>query len=126
MRLNAGENLLFKEWFYDVVDGARLEGSDLLFGFMESDHEEHRDPTPAIIVFQTVARFKAIHAGHHDVEENEVRTYVFELSQGARTTVGDEHFVAYNCPRLPATLRYWPGYHRPEERWRSRASSSNG
>ena len=55
----------------DVIQGAQFKPRDLAFGIGLGGQENDRDVAGRRIAFQTPDRFKAVHVGHVDVEQDE-------------------------------------------------------
>ncbi len=81
MRVDTGHHFLVLERLRHVINGPRLEPPDLVVRTDESGHEDDRQGRP--LGFQPAARLEPVHAGHHHVEQDEVRHGEAYLLQSA-------------------------------------------
>ena len=56
----------------DIIHGAYIEATSFVFGAGLSGEEDDRDFVCGGISLEAGTDFVAVHAGHHDVEENEI------------------------------------------------------
>ena len=53
--------------------------------------ENHRDAARFLAGLQTLADLDAIHVGHHDIEEDEIRFFLFDEIERLEAVVGSRH-----------------------------------
>ncbi len=56
----------------DVIDGTEFQPFSFILFFRPGGQEDHRDVRRQGIVLELLADLVAVHAGHHDVEQNQV------------------------------------------------------
>jgi hypothetical protein len=72
MATDAGVHDSRRERLVDIVHCAHLETPRFVFGGSLPGEKDDRDFTCGGIRFEARTNFVAIHAGHHDVEEDEI------------------------------------------------------
>src|SRR5207249_4707317 len=93
-RFDAGDQFARAERFGDVVISAHFEANDAVgFGGAGGEHDQGR-VGGAVFSAQAAADLKAIDAGHHQVEDDQVGTMLGGDLETALTVGGDDHVVA--------------------------------
>jgi hypothetical protein len=70
---------------------ALLEGAHDVQGIDQSSHENHRNVAAVGSLLDGLAGLETVHAGHHGIEQNDVRLYQIQPLQGSRAIDGDQH-----------------------------------
>ena len=94
MRPHPRLNFLRLKGLGHVIHPARLEGAHLLLGFAVGAHKYDRDVLEARIRLQLFAHFVAIHFGHPDIQQNQVRRQQAGRPQGEAAADGHPHGIA--------------------------------
>ncbi len=71
-RTNAGDQRKLVDRLGEEVVRAAFEATDAVGGLVERGDHHHREMHGGRVGFQTGADFEAVHAGHHDVQQNDV------------------------------------------------------
>ena len=70
----AGDQLFVVERLGDVVAGPQLEAFDDVFGVVERREEDHRNVLRGGVGLEVLDHFVTVQIGHHDVEQDQVRS----------------------------------------------------
>ena len=87
---DADQQFLLVERFGDVVRRAGLEPFDDVVGRVQCREEDDRNLLRLRIGFQFLGHFVTVHAGHHDVEQDQVRGLFFDGLQRFHTVIGSD------------------------------------
>ena len=86
---DAGNHLIQREGLGHVVVAAGTQAGDLVFGGVLRGEEEDGDGASELA--QAAGHLEAVHAGHHDVEDNQIGRLGVGLLEGvAAVTGGDD------------------------------------
>jgi hypothetical protein len=73
MGLDPGQQFLLVEGFDDIVLPSGIKALDDIFLLGKRGEKDNRDILILGVSFQLTAERKTIHAGHHDIKENNIR-----------------------------------------------------
>ena len=76
----------------EEIVGTRLKALHSIRGLIKRRDHDHGDVLRARIRFQAPADFKAVHAGHHDVEQHDIGTLTCANLKGIGAIAGRQHF----------------------------------
>ena len=85
---DAGDHLVEGEGLGDVVITASTQAGDLVFGGVLRGEEENGNGASELT--QTAGDFEAVHAGHHDVEDNQIGGLGVGLLEGVAAVAGGD------------------------------------
>jgi len=77
-----------------VIDGPRRKGRNLLLGFLDRSHEDHRDGRPLRVRLDALAGFKAGEPRHHRIHQDRIGGDDTQTRQGLLTVAGDQDGIA--------------------------------
>ncbi len=81
----AGQYLGSLKGLGDIIYPTNREGTDLIQGFGYSADKNDRDIVGTFISLQPFANLVAIHVGHLDIQQNQVRRFRLGRGQGHST-----------------------------------------
>ena len=95
--INAGNQFLLIEGFGNKVVSTHLKALHDIGRTVQGGQEDDGDVLMGLGTLQFQGHVESAHIGHHHVKQNQVRTFLFHLSQSLRTVTGgadSELFVA--------------------------------
>jgi hypothetical protein len=78
-----------RERLGDVVDRARRQALGLVAFGVGAGHEQHDGVAGGLVHFEPAARFIAVQAGHHHVEQDDVGPVALRLFQRGQAVAGE-------------------------------------
>src|SRR5689334_8326830 len=74
----------------DVIDGAELESMRLSFFVADPGHKDHGDVARGVLLLQQAADLVAVEPRHHDVEQDEIGSFLVAGNRERRLAVGGD------------------------------------
>ncbi len=92
--VDAGEEFGGIEGFGDVIDGAGVEGIEEVLEVVTGGEEDDGHGGGGGLLFESAADFESVHAGHHEVEEDEVWEVSGDAFEGLGAVGGGHDVIA--------------------------------
>ena len=93
MHTDARQHFLGFDGFGHVVHAAGLQRSHQVFGLGQPGHKNDGDVSRCGIGLQALGHFKAIYAGHHRIEQHDVRQGLGSARQRGLAVCGHQYRV---------------------------------
>ena len=81
--------------FADVVVGSGGESRELVLVFAQRREEDDHRVFQFVVLAQAAAGFEPVHAGHHPVEQDQMRMHFECAGDPFGAVAGGEHFVTF-------------------------------
>ncbi|MEY3458010.1 MAG: hypothetical protein RL215_1167 [Planctomycetota bacterium] len=94
-RADAGAEFEAIDWFGEEVVAAGLDGFFDVSGFIECGDDQYGDHAFGRIIFDLCADFIAAHAGHHDVEKDQIWQVLIDHLHGLLAIGSHENLIAF-------------------------------
>src|SRR4051794_8561232 len=95
MRFDSAERFPGLEWFYEVIHTARLKTLNHCGTLLAGGDENYRDVAGGFRHSQATAGFEPIQLGHHDVEQDQIRTRALRDFQRHCAVWCGQDFIAF-------------------------------